>query len=241
MRASFDFSGYNALVTGAGIGIGQAVALALAQAGAQVMVNDLNPDRADTVVEQIRAAGGTAAAFQGDISNRFQAAALIETARDTFGQIHLLINAAGIYKAEPMARTDEWDWRRQIEVNVTGTFFCTQLMGRVMADEGGGVIVNVASSAGLKTLPEGAGYVTSKAAVIAMTRQTARELAPHNIRVNCVCPGSVAESDMPPIETPTNFLGRAGTPDEVADVILFLCSDAARFMTGQALVVDGGE
>lgn len=239
---SVDLSSRTAIVTGAGAGIGQAIALGLARAGANVMVNDLNPDRVDEMARQIGAAGGKAAAFQGDVGNRFQAAALIETARDVYGRIDILVNAAGAFKADPFARIDEWDWRRQLEVNLTGTFFCMQLMGRVMADEGGGVMVNIASTAGYtRTLPQGAAYAASKAAVVALTRQSARELAPHQIRVNAICPAYIREPDMPVFETPPNALARMGTPEEVADVVLFLCSDAARFITGQVIVVDGGE
>jgi len=238
----FDFSNQAAIVTGAGGGIPREIALTLAKHGAAVLVNDLNPDRVETVVGMIREQGGRAEGFQGDVSNRFQAAAMIETGRDAFGRIHYLINGAGIFKAEPMLKIDEWDWRRQIEVNVIGTFFCTQLIGRVMADEGGGVIVNIASTAGHPgTLPQGIGYVTGQAGVIAMTKQAARELAPQGIRVNAVCPGNVQEDDMPPIETPMNAQGRTGGLDEIASVVLFLCSDAARFITGQAINVDGGE
>ena len=237
-----DLNGQAAIVTGAGAGVGRAIALALAGSGAAVAVNDLNPDRADTVAETINNAGGRAIAFRGDVGNRFQAAALIETAREAFGRIHLLVNAAGIFKSEPLKRIDEWDWRRQIEVNITGAFFCTQLLGRVMADEGGGVIVNIASTAGNPhTIEQGIGYVAGKSGIVGLTKQAARELAADGIRVNAVCPGFVAEDDMPALpETPANALQRAGTPEEIADVVLFLCSDAARFITGQALHVDGG-
>ena len=157
-----DFSGKTAIITGAGAGIGKAAALALAQAGASVILNDLNPDRVDRLVAEITASGGKAVGFDGDISNRFQVAALIERARDAFGQIHFLVNAAGVYKAEPLAVIDEWDFRRQVEVNLIGSFFCVQLMSRVMAEEGGGAIVNLASALGY---PNAIGYVSSKAGV----------------------------------------------------------------------------
>lgn len=239
---SINLSGQAAIVTGAGAGIGRAVARALASAGARVMLNDLNPDRCDELVADIRASGGIAVANQGDVSNRFQAAALIEQARDTFGRIHILVNAAGIYKAEPMTKVDEWDWRRQLDVNLTGTFFCTQLMSRVMADEGGGTIVNVASTAGHGlTLPSGIGYVATKAGVIGLTQQAARELAPYGVRVNAVCLGNIAEEEPLIASQPNNALRRLGTLDEASAVILFLCTSAASFIIGQSLVVDGGE
>ena len=237
-----DFSGKAAIVTGAGAGIGKAIAEALAKAGAAVALNDLNPDRVESLTEELKAQGAQVVGFQGDISNRFQVSALIERARDAFGRIHFLINAAGIYKADTLQAIDEWDLRRQIEVNVIGTFFCVQLMSRVMADEGGGVIVNIASTAGHPNpIANGAAYITGKAGIIAMTKQAAHELAPHNIRVNAVCPANINEPDMPQVENPQNVLQRIGTPEEIADVVLFLCSDAARFITGQAINVDGGE
>lgn len=235
-------AGQAAIVTGAANGIGRAVALALAAAGAAVCVNDINPDRIETVAEEIVQAGGCALAFHGDISNRFQAAALIETAREAFGRIHILVNAAGVYRAEPLLKIDEWDWRRQIEVNISGAFFCTQLLGRVMSEEGGGRIINIASTAGrVGTNTEASAYVTSKAGLIGLTKQSARELAAHHIRVNAVCPAYVDEPDMPHYDPPPNALKRMGAPEEVAQVVLFLCSDAASFITGQALNVDGGE
>jgi len=236
-----DFSEQTAIVTGAGQGIGEAIAVALAQAGAAVVVNDLNPDRADTVAEAIIAAGGRALAVRADVSNRFQAAALIETAREAYGRIHILVNAAGVYKDEPLARIDEWDVRRQIEVNLTATFFMTQLLGRVMADEGGGCMVNLASGHALYgKLSAASPFVATKAGIIGLTRQVARELAPQGIRVNAVCPAFVSEPDMPAYDSPANALARMGDPAEVADVVLFLCSDAARFIVGQAIAIDGG-
>lgn len=226
-----------AIVTGAGAGIGRAVALALGRAGAAVGVNDINPDRAASVAEAIHEAGGQAVDFQGDISNRFQAAALIERTRDAFGSVHILVNAAGVYHNREFSRVDEWDWRRQIDVNLTGAFFCTQLISRVMTEElGGGVIVNIAAANWNDTLESGVGYVASKAGMVGLTRQSARELAP--VRVNAVCPGHIDGDDMP--VAPDNMLKRLGTPEDVADVVLFLCSDAARFITGQTLHVDGG-
>lgn len=234
-----DLTNQTAIVTGGGSGTGKAIALALAHSGASVVVNDLNPDRAESVTQQIINLGGTALGLQGDISNRFQVSALIERARERFGRIDIFINAAGAYKHnDVLEKLDEWDWRRQLDVNLTGAFFCTQLIGRVMADEGGGCIVNIASSAWQHTLPSSAGYIASKAGMVGMTRQTARELAPAGIRVNAVCPGNIDHMDMP--QPTANMLGRSGTPEDVADVVLFLCSDAARFMTGQALDVDGG-
>ncbi len=238
---SVDLSGKTAIVTGAGADVGRSIALALGKSGAAVIVNDLNPDRSEKVTQEIIDAGGKATAWQADASNRFQVGSLIEAARDTYGRIHIVINAAGAYKAGPMPKYDEWDWRRMMEVNLNSAFFVSQLAGRVMADEGGGVIVNIASTAGHPNpMADGVGYVASKAGLIGMTKQCAREFAPLGIRVNAVCPGNIAEGETP--ETPpNNSQARYGTPDEIASVVLFLCSDAARFITGQAINVDGGE
>lgn len=237
-----DFTGKTAIVTGAGSGIGRAVAEALSKAGASLALNDLNPDRVENITDLINADGGTAIGFHGDISNRFQVSALIERARDAYGRIDFLVNTAGVYKAEEMSGMDEWDWRRQIEVNLTGAFFCTQLMSRVMADEGGGVIVNLASTAGHPNpIDNGVGYVSSKSGLIGLTKQSARELASKNVRVNAVCPAFIDTPDMPKIDNPTNAMQRLGTVNDIASVILFLLSDAAQFITGQAINVDGGD
>jgi 3-oxoacyl-[acyl-carrier protein] reductase len=237
-----DLTGSAAIVTGAGEGVGRAAALALAQAGAAVLTNDLNPDRADQIADDIIQSGGRALGWQADVANRFQVASMIEAARDAFGRIDILVNAAGVYKTGPMNTLDEWDWRRLLDVNMTGAFFCSQLLGRVMADEGGGVIVNVASTAGHPNpLPDGVGYTASKAGLVGLTKQSAREYAPLGIRVNAVCPGNIIDDYHPQSSVLTSAQRRIGTPDEVANVILFLCSDAASFITGQAINVDGGE
>lgn len=236
-----NLNGCHALVTGAGAGIGRAIALALAHHGAALAVNDLNIERAESLAQEIQAAGGRAIPLHADISNRFQTANMIEQTRDAFGKIHILVNAVGIFKAEAMLKIDEWDWRRQIEVNTTGTFFCLQLVGRVMADEGGGRIINLVSTAGYPgAISAGIGYVAGKTSIIGMTRQAARELAPKNILVNAIAAGNIREADMPAVKPEQILLNRAGEPEDIAKVALFLCSDAANFITGQVLVVDGG-
>lgn len=236
-----DLRGHAAIVTGAGADVGRASALALARAGAAVLVNDLNPDRPDEVAALIAEHGGRALAWQADVANRFQCAAMIEAARDAFGPVDILVHAASVQRLGAFDTLDEWDWRRVLDVNLTGAFFCTQLMGRVMAQEGGGVIVHIGATAGAGlTPPDGVSYTASKAGLIGLTRQSARELAPRGVRVNAVCPGNLDE-EFGGATQPSNALGRLGTPDEIADVVLFLCSDAARFLTGQAIVADGGE
>lgn len=239
---SVDLSGRNAIITGGGSGIGRAIALALAQAGAAVFINDVNPDSIDDVTDEITQAGGKADHYHGDISNRFQASALIEHARAALGaKIDIFINAAGVYRSDTLDRLDEWDWRRMIDVNLSSAFFCTQLIGRVMADGGGGCIVNLTSVHALeKNLSVGVAYAASKAALIGLTRQTALELGAVGVRVNAVSVGAVAEMDMPALDESVLPLRRVGHPQDVAHAVLFLCSDAAAFITGQVLTVDGG-
>jgi NAD(P)-dependent dehydrogenase (short-subunit alcohol dehydrogenase family) len=235
-----DLTGRVALVTGAGDEIGRAVAQALAGAGAAVCVNALNPDRADRVVDAIHAAGGRAMPWTADVSNRFQVAAMIEAVRDQLGGLHCVINSAGVDKRTPLLSVDEYDWRRVVEINLTGAFFCTQLAARVMVAEGGGTIVNVASTAGRGLTGKGnAACAASQAGLIALTRESARDLAAQGVRVNAVCSANITrESEAAdPARIPQ---GRTGTPEEVAAVVLFLCSEDASYIAGQVIVVDGG-
>ena len=215
--ASFrvDLSGKAALVTGAGAGHGREIALALAEAGASVAAVDINIERADSLCAAIHEKGGESVPYRADISNRFQVANMIERARDAFGGLHILVNAGGIQRAQPLLDIDEWDWRRQLEVNLSGVFFCTQLAARVMADEGGGAIINVVSADSLATLSAGIGGATGAAGVIGLTRQAARELAQYQIRVNAIAAGAESHAS--------------------AGMALYLCSDAAASVTGQVL------
>ncbi|MCU0476806.1 MAG: SDR family oxidoreductase, partial [Anaerolineae bacterium] len=190
----YDFGGKVVLVTGAGAGFGLAVAAMFGRAGASVCAVDVNPDRNEQAAEAVRAAGGQAVTFEGDVANRYQASAAIETARGAFGRVDVLVNAAGVFKTGAALLMDEWDWRRSVDVNLTGAFFMCQLLGRVMADQGGGAMVNVAAHGGR---PDGIGYVASKAGVIGLTQQLAREYAPHRVRVNALVVGEVGERDMP--------------------------------------------
>lgn len=239
-----------AIVTGAGSGIGAAIAQTLAAAGARVAVNDLNPDRAQHIAGKINNEDGQALGIAADISNKFQCVHLIETTRKAWGQLDILVNNAAVQPQASILKMDEWAWQRCLDVNLKGTFFMSQLVGRVMSDENGdrgGVIVNIASTAGVESaLPGRAAYAASKAGVVGFARECAREYAEYGIRVNSILPGM--------IDTPnTEFwqqddghdveripMARLGLAHEVAEVALFLCSAGAGYMTGSTIKVDGG-
>lgn len=243
-----------AIVTGAGQGLGEAIAHTLAAAGAKVAVNDLNPDRAERVAAAIRAAGGAAIGVMADVSNKFQCVALVEAAREQWGRLDVLVNNAGIEPVSPILTLDEWDWTRCIDVNLKGTFFMSQLVGRVMAEENqgrGGAIVNISSIAGVEIpLMHRAAYCASKAGMVGFARECAREFAAYGIRVNTVVAGvfitpmtekarqNPAMMEKWMREIPMQRLGDAA---EIASAVLFLCSDAASYMTGSTITVDGGK
>ena len=239
-----DLSGKTALVTGAGKGIGRAVALALADAGAQVFAIDINIDSVHHIETEIRERGGDCTGWHADVANKLFVGPAIEEMRDVYGRIDIVVNAAGVEKKSTLYQMDEWDWRRNLDVNLTGTFFVSQLTGRVMLDEGGGVIVNLASTAGHPNPRlNSPAYTASKAGVVALTKSLAQEFASQGVRVNAVCHANIESDDenLDQVDLARIPQGRLGTPAEVAQVVLFLCSDAASYITGQAIHVDGGE
>ncbi len=247
-------TGKVAIITGAGQGLGEAISKTLAKAGARVSVNDINPDRSERVSEEILKAGGEAIAVTADISNKYQCVHLVEETRTKWGVLDILVNNAGIEPVSTILDLDEWDWDRCIDVNLKGTFFMSQLCGRVMADENkdrGGAIVNISSIAGVEIpLANRAAYCASKAGMVGFARECAREFAQYGIRVNTVIPGvfitpmtdnARRNPDMMAKWEKEIPLSRLGDPVEVAEVVLFLCSDASSYMTGSTVTVDGGK
>ena len=243
-----------AIVTGAGQGIGAAIADAFADAGARVAVNDQNPDRAQAAADAIKARGGQAISIAADVANKFQCSHLIETTRAEWGQLDILVNNAGVVPRASVLKMDEWDWNRCLDVNLKGTFFMTQLCGRVMVSENGergGAIVNIASTAGVAVPFAGrAAYCASKAGMVGFARECAREFAPYHVRVNTILPGFIDTPATAAVQADKDMLagaltqipaGRVGQPEEVAAMALFLASDHASYMTGTTVTVSGGE
>lgn len=246
-----EFEGKVALVTGAGRGIGRAIAQALAAQGAWVAANDITPVNLDETVASIRAAGGKAIDVVADVAKKIPVQTMIAEVLDQWDRIDILINNAGVEPHASLLELDEWDWRRTIDVNLSGPFFTIQSVGRVMREQDGGVIVNIGSIAGrAHGLKDRCAYVASKMGLIGLTREAARELAAFNIRVNAVCPG-VIETEMTAGLMQNEAMlekwlqdipgGRLGKPDDVVPVVLFLCSQSAAYLTGQAINVDGGK
>lgn len=247
----FDFADKVVLVTGAGRGIGRAIAVAFAQRGACVAANDITPVNLDETVRRISDAGGRCKDYVHDVAKKMPVQAMIEAVRDDWGRIDILINNAGVEPHASLLDMDEWDWRRTIDVNLSGPFFAMQSVGRVMSQQGGGVMVNIASIAGrAHGLKDRSAYVASKMGLIGLTREAARELAAYNIRVNAVCPG-VIETEMTAALRQDEAMmqkwlaeipqGRLGMPQDVVNLVLFLCSDSAAYLTGQSINVDGGK
>lgn len=245
------FSDKVILVTGAGRGIGRAVARRFVAGGAKVVVNDINPDTADAAAKEINDSGGQALAIIADVANKMAVQTMHYEIIEKWGRVDVLINNAGVEPTGSILAMDEWAWDRAIGVNLKGAFLCAQTVGRAMKEQGGGVIVNIASIAGRAAgLRDRAAYVASKTGLIGFTRECAREFAAYNIRVNAVCPGVIiTEMTAHLRENETQMKkwledipqGRLGEPDDVAGLVLFLCSDDARYITGQAFNVDGGK
>jgi 3-oxoacyl-[acyl-carrier protein] reductase len=250
-EAVIDLSGKVAIVTGAGRGIGAAIADAIARAGADVVIADIDEDNAQKVAEKIEQLGRTGLAVRTDVAAPADVNRLFETVQVKFGGVDILVNNTGIWFRRPFLEIADDEWDHVLEVNLKGTFMCTQRAVRSMMAKRTGCIVNIASHAGLfYSRGQGVHYAASKAAIIQMTRVLAFELGPLGIRINAIAPGGVntgSPSSAAQAETGAgqpffrvNPLGHRGEPKDIAHAALFLASPLAGFITGQTLVVNGG-
>ncbi|WEX12419.1 SDR family NAD(P)-dependent oxidoreductase [Chelativorans sp. AA-79] len=239
-----------AIVTGAAQGMGRACAIELARKGHRIVINDLSATGAEAVVRELRSLGAEAVSAMGDVANGASVERLVGTALEKFGSIDILINSAGILKPTEVAGISEAEWDLVVGVNMKGTFLCSQAVLPSMRGRGWGRIVNFSSTAGknVSTLG-GAHYTAAKAGVLGLTRHFAKEVAGDGITVNAVCPGLI---DTPMVR---NSIGqeridayagsfpikRLGLPEEVADLVCFLASDNAAYITGASLDINGGD
>jgi NAD(P)-dependent dehydrogenase (short-subunit alcohol dehydrogenase family) len=243
------------LVTGAGSGIGKATALAFGKEGAKVVVADVNLENAEKTAEILRGANTEAFAIKVDISNRDEVENMVKMTVETFGRLDCAVNCAGIAGpvSMPLHEYPDEFWHQQININLTGTWYCMKFQITQMLQNGGGTIVNLSSAAGLIAQPENSPYAASKHGVVGITKTAAKEYATKNIRINAICPTA--------IETPMimegrrklayneeakqqaiNFqaMKRMGQPEEIAEIALWLSSEQASFITGLAMAADGG-
>ena len=243
-------AGKIALVTGAQQGIGKAIALAYGREGASVVINYLdNQAAAEEIASQIRALGQRAVPIAGDVAQAADVRRLVE-AGESLGGIDILVNNAGIFPRVEFLDMTETQWDEVLNVNLKGTFLCTQAVAQKLVERGrAGAVINLASSAAFRSSPRGVHYVASKAGIVGVTRATALELAPYRVRVNAIAPGTtdtaqprygMSEEELQAAGRQVP-LGRMGTPEDVADLAVFLASEEARHITGQTLHVNGGQ
>jgi 3-oxoacyl-[acyl-carrier protein] reductase len=236
-----------AIVTGAGQGIGRAITLKLAANGANIVVVDVNLERANETVSHLESSGRKAIALKADISSTKETEDMIEESVKKMGGIHILVNNAGITRDKLLLRMKEDDWDAVLDVNLKGVFNCTKAVIRHMSKQRYGRIVNIASIVGEMGNAGQANYAASKAGVIGFTKTVAREFAVRNITCNAVAPGFIetAMTDSLPENAREELtkqipMGRLGKPDDVAESVLFLVSDSSSYITGQVVNVNGG-
>jgi NAD(P)-dependent dehydrogenase (short-subunit alcohol dehydrogenase family) len=243
----FELNDKVAVVTGGSRGIGKGIALTLARAGADIAIADLLD--ANDAVKEVEALGRKAISVKTDVSNKKSVESMVKEVVSNFGKIDIMVNNAGILRLGPIENMEEKEWEKVIDVNLKGCFLCSQAAGKEMIKQKSGCIINTASVAGLAAYQQGAAYSASKAGIILLTKALAIEWGKHGIRVNAICPGAI-QTDMTKdmledekvkqgmlVQIP---LGRIGLPEDIGGAALFLASDAASYVTGHALVADGG-
>jgi NAD(P)-dependent dehydrogenase (short-subunit alcohol dehydrogenase family) len=248
-----QLKGKVAIVTGAGRGIGRAIAQVFAAEGAAVVVAARTASEGNECVADIQAAGGEAFYQQTDVSQRVDVQRLVDACLERYGRLDILVNNAGIGgPGKPLYESDEEDWDLVLDTNLKGCFLGMRYAIPPMREAGGGAIINLSSVLAEHTLPGCTAYSASKAGIIALTRATALEVGQHGIRVNCIQPGSTdtpmmwegldeaGRREIEPLVAAAAPLGKVGSPEEIAQAALFLASDAASFITGASLLVDGG-
>lgn len=249
-----DFKDKVAVVTGSSRSIGRGVALALAREGCSVVVNySKSKDEAEEVVNAIKGMGGSAIAVQCDVSKRNQVEVMFQKAIDEYGKVDILVNNAGVAKGGSILETTDevWDW--QLSINLKGVFICTQVAARHMVERRYGKIVNISSNSGFGIAMDGeTSYAVSKAGVIQLTKSSSYDLGPYGINVNCVAPGAVDTVMLKGSNTDEEYelklqgrkdrssLGIVGTPEDIANAVLFFANDKSHYITGKTLLVDGG-
>jgi NAD(P)-dependent dehydrogenase (short-subunit alcohol dehydrogenase family) len=242
--------GKTAIVTGGGSGIGRATAIRFAKEGAKVVVGDIDTAGGEETVTLIKEREGKAIFVQTDVSDSKQVKQLINTATDSFGSLHIMFNNAGIGNSEVRSvELSEEEWDHVVDINLKGVFLGIKYAVPEIIKAGGGAIINTSSLLGLKGQKYMSAYNASKAGVVVLTKNAALEYGKYNIRVNAIAPGVIDTKIIEnwkqnewkwPIISKANALGRIGTPDEVANAVVFLASDEASFITGTTLSVDGG-
>jgi NAD(P)-dependent dehydrogenase (short-subunit alcohol dehydrogenase family) len=247
MNVKYDFTGKVVLVTGAGSGIGRATARAFAKAGAQVAIADISSTNGEETTRLIKDAGGIASFHYVDVASEDSVQAMIASVLEQYGGLDIAHNNAGIEaKTVPLAELPSENWRRVLDVNLSSVFYCLKAQIPLMQKRGGGAIVNTASASGLIGGYNLSAYTATKHGVVGITKAAAIDYANQNIRINALCPGLVDTPFLDQLPQPMKDrlifgtpIGRLGNVDEMAQAVLWLCSDGASYVTGHSLSVDG--